>query len=159
MPKRTILLVRHAYSGPISASYAEYDKAGGPIIEKGVAQAEGLGRLLALRGVDVTQEPVAVSEMLRTRQTAERAGFTDIRANPLLNEVNTADPQRTLTLVTEGKLPEEAIAAARAILANPPPENIWVTHGLPMAALLVELGLSDSEHFIPGNCEIRGIQL
>jgi hypothetical protein len=76
-----------------------------------------------------------------------------------LNEVKTADPQHTQQLIEKRILPAEAIKVAEKLLANPPRERIWVTHGLVIAALLQELGKLEPDTFIPGFCEIIEIEL
>lgn len=77
----------------------------------------------------------------------------------MLNEVKTPDPQKTNELIAQGTIPEEARAAAQRILANPPKELIWVTHGQVIAALLEALGQADPHNRIPDFCEVRHIEL
>ncbi len=148
------LIIRHAKTDANRLTRAVFGKSGAPINDEGKQQAAGLRHELTRLNIDIETEPVAVSELLRTKQTAELAGFKNITVNPLLNEVNTADPKHTLELVAQGKLPEETIVAAKAILANPPKQKIWVTHGLVMAGILQVLGLTDPYNLIPKHCEI-----
>jgi bisphosphoglycerate-dependent phosphoglycerate mutase len=153
------LLIRHAQTEAFRLNRIVYGREGAPIIQEGIEQSKLLAEELKSLGINVNDEPVCVSELIRTRQTAEVAGFKNIHINPILNEVNTDNPELTLELVAKSKLPEKAIGAAKAIIANPPAEKIWVTHGLVIAALLFELGVSDPNKFVPDFCEIREIEL
>ncbi len=148
------LVIRHAKTDANRLTRALFGKTGAPVNDEGKQQIEKLRLELLGLNINLDIEPVAVSELMRTNQTAELAGFSNITINPLLNEVNTADPKQTLELVAQGKLPEEAITAANALLANPPKQKIWVTHGLVMAGLLEVLGLADTKDRIPKHCEI-----
>lgn len=150
-----VLLIRHAQTDgkPLS----EVD--GPELSEFGRAQARGLRGELTRRGIDVSTVAAAVSALLRARQTAADAGLVNTAVYPLLNEVNTADPSRTPKLLDQGLLPEEALAAADALLRDPPRQQIWVTHGLVMMGLLERLGMTDPEHFVPGYCQVIPIQI
>lgn len=152
------LLIRHAKTDANRLTRVAFGKEGAPINVFGEQQAQELRKKLIKIGIDTNKEVVAVSELLRTKQTAESAGFKHFSVNSVLNEVNTDNPQRTLELVAQAKLPEQAIVAAKAIVAKPPKEKIWVTHGLVIAAIQVELGLSDPQNFIPDYCEIREVE-
>lgn len=153
------LVIRHAATDANRLTRAVFGVTGASLNDLGEQQAAKLGAELVAAGVDVANTPVAVSELQRTEQTARLAGFKDIVVDPRLNEVNTADPQQTLDLVARGKLPPEAITAAKAIIAHPPKERVWVTHGLVIAALQCVLDQSDIENLVPKNCEIREIEL
>lgn len=100
----------------------------------------------------------ATSELLRTQQTAEGIGFK-IRKPPyaLLNEVEHGIEGSVLKQMLKDKqLPSAALAAARAILADPPSEKVLVTHGLVIAGLCHILEIQhEFEYFIPKFCEIR----
>jgi broad specificity phosphatase PhoE len=152
------LVIRHGKTDANRLTRAVFGKAGAPLNDEGQVQAKKLKSKLKSIGIDDTT-PVAVSELLRTHETATYAGLKNITINPLLNEVNTSDPQRTLDLVAEGKLPQEAIKAAEAIINNPPKEKVWVTHGLVVAAIQELLGRSDNESFIPDYCEVRTVDI
>ncbi len=59
-----------------------------------------------------------------------------------------------------GQLPPAALATAEFLLANRPPEGIWITHGLVIAGLYEVLGLAPKrrlsrKELIPRFCEIR----
>lgn len=153
------LLIRHAKTDANRLTRITFGKKGAPINDIGKRQAQVLGRRLAKLEIDTSIAIVAVSELLRTKQTAEIAGFKHIKVNSVLNEINTNNPHKTQELVTQAKLPGRAIIAAREILADPPKEKIWITHGLVIAAILFELGLSDPQNFIPDYCEIREIEI
>jgi hypothetical protein len=153
------LLIRHAKTDANRLTRAAFGKKGAPINGLGLRQAQKLATELRRRGIDTDKERVAVSELLRTRQTAESAGFKNISVNSVLNEVKTSDPQRTQELLAKAQLPYEAIAAARTILSNPPAEKIWITHGQVIAAILVELGLSNPNKLEPDFCEITEVIL
>jgi|GEM_PF-3838298 len=68
------LLVRHAQTDANRLNRAMYGKYGAPINDAGRRQAEKLHQELVKLGIDLNVEPVAVSELLRTAQTAEAAG-------------------------------------------------------------------------------------
>ncbi len=98
-------------------------------------------------GIDFDQE-VAVSEQIRTQQTARECGFKKLVINPLLNEVDALDPARTNKLVEMRELPDEAIEAGRRLLADPPAQLFWFTHGQITAAVLDRLGYAKREDYI-----------
>lgn len=152
------LVIRHGKTDANRLTRAVFGKSGAPLNDEGQVQAKKLKSKLKSLGINDTT-PVAVSELLRTHETATYAGLKNITINPLLNEVNTSDPQRTLDLVAEGKLPQEAIEAAEAIINNPPKEKVWITHGLVVAAIQELLGRSDNQSFIPDYCEVRTVDI
>lgn len=151
------LLIRHGETDANRATRVLYGKKGAPLNASGVEQAIKLRELLQQRGIDSHHEPVAVSELIRTQQTAHYAGFRTLKTYPLLNEVRTDDPQKTGALIARAIVPEQALAAAQAVLADPPLEKVWVTHGLLITALFRLLDLPSPAGFIPGFCEIREI--
>jgi len=153
------LLIRHGKTDADRLTRAAFGKSGAPLSDAGKAQATKLKEELLSRSIDLDQELVVVSQLLRTIETARLAGFTNIEVNPLLNEVNTDNPQNTLNLVAQGLVPQEAIDAAKAIISNPPAAKIWVTHGLVIAAIQYVLGQVDPDHFVPNFCEVREIEL
>jgi bisphosphoglycerate-dependent phosphoglycerate mutase len=153
------LLIRHAKTDANRGNRTAFGVAGAPISAEGQEQARKLHDVLVARGIDLANTPVAVSELQRTRQTAEVAGLRNLTVNPILNEVNTADPTHTSALLESKRLPDEALMSAEAILANPPEQVIWVTHGLNIMGILEKLGRTDPNHFIPDLCEIVEIEL
>ncbi len=131
-----------------------YGPQGPPINKEAEAKARELHNQFASLGIDGAREPAAVSEYLRVRQTAECAGFKILRTDRLLNEINTNNPMLSRQLVKIGQVPPEAKAAAQQLLANPPAEKVWFTHGLVIAALLLETGQNTSQNLEPGFAEI-----
>lgn len=152
------LLIRHAATDANRLTRALEGKHGAPLNEAGRNQAAKLQQVLVKQGVDLSQ-PVAVSDFIRTQETARLAGFTNLNVNKLIDEINTSDPKRTQEGVEQGKLPKEAIEAAQSILQNLPAERVWVTHGLVITALLMALDQSDHEHFIPAQASITEIEI
>jgi broad specificity phosphatase PhoE len=150
------LLIRHSKTDKLPTG--SFGPEGAPLNEEGRKIAQGLHQILLDRGFNLELEPVATSEMLRAQQTAEAAGLKNLSSNALLNEVI---PKTDISeLIAQGKVPEEAIAAARAVLANPPEQHIWVTHGLIIAAILIELGIPPNpDKFFLDYCEIKEIDL
>jgi broad specificity phosphatase PhoE len=155
-----VLLIRHGETTDASRVIpTKYGKEGPPLNTYGREQATRLGIELLQRGADVASEQAAVSERVRTQQTAKGAGLTHIAIDKPLNEVTTAQPEQTPGLLEWRILSREALLAARNLLKNPPPQKLWVTHGLLIIGLLTELGSVNLENFIPSYREIRAIQL
>ena len=152
-------LIRHGKTDANRMTRATYGKQGAPLNDDGKQQAEELHKKLLELGIDLNKEVVAASELLRAQQTAEFAGFQNIVINSILNEVNTPDPQKTTDDLKRGILADEAIVAAKEVLANPPKERIWVTHGQLIAAILAELKQNKLNTFIPDFCEVTEIEL
>ena len=152
------LLIRHGKTDANRLTRAAFGKAGAPLNEVGQGQARRLRDELLTLGIDLAHEPVAISEFLRTKETAEYAGLQRLEVNSLLNEVKTPDPVRTNAMIAEGTLPPEARLAAQKILKHPPRQKIWITHGLIIAALCAELGQTDSSKMVPDFCEIVRIE-
>lgn len=153
------LLIRHGKTDANRLTRAAFGKQGAPLNAEGIAQAEALHDQLLAYGFDLRTAPVATSELLRTSQTAQHAGLHSINTYSILNEVNTPDPAHTQQLIQNKTLPPEAIEAAKKILANPPKERIWVTHGLVIAAIMQVLKTLKPDVFIPNFCEIIEIDL
>lgn len=131
-----------------------------PLMKLGRQQAVHLGiDLVQMYGVS-QEDPVAVSELRRSQETATKAGFKRQRIYPILNEVNLRavlqNPQNHLVNDT---LPDAAIAQAQLILENPPAERVWVTHGLVIAGLCVALGAHRDKRLIPRFCEVRELPI
>ena len=118
---------------------------------------------LSRRGIVPRLSKAAVSQLLRTRQTAEEAGFLPGRTADYacLNEVkhgmNGADLRR---LLDSGGIPDAAMRAAAEILKRPPKEGIWVSHGLVIAGLCKTLGIDQNyERLVPRFCEVRKLPI
>lgn len=157
---RKVLIIRHAKSLGSRHDRHLYPKEGAPLSKEGFKDAEKLKAEFLKRGVDIKREPVAVSELIRTRQTAEAAGFTSLSEYEVLNEVNSGLGPTVLDQMIENKqVPKKAIEAAKKLLARPPKENIWVTHGMLIAALAEELGIPKNELFIPSMTSIIEVEI
>ncbi|HUD06867.1 MAG TPA: phosphoglycerate mutase family protein [Candidatus Saccharimonadales bacterium] len=134
-----------------------------PLMPKGREQSSELGGLLAVRfGIDVATEPVAVTMMRRTQETAIIAGFRRLSIYPELNEEKggLSDEQVREALAAR-RPPEATINAAKSIIEKPPIEKIWITHAFLIAAICQELGVytDESERFTPRFCEVRELPL
>lgn len=150
------LLIRHAQSTANWPHEVGVDNMTARLTKAGTAQAYELGFRLNDRGIDKLQ-PVAVSAFVRTQLTAINAGFNNLVSYEILDEAIhrplTAEERRDI--VQARTLPEEARIVAKAILLNPPPEDIWVTHALVIAGLCQELGVDTDERLLPTFCEDR----
>lgn len=136
-------IIRHGFTGVKRDQRDAFGVEGPPLDELGQKQAKKLKQALIHLGVDPSTESVAISEFLRTRQTAELAGFTNIQVRPVLNEVQTGLPGDELkAMLAEKHLPPAVLERAQAALDNPPKEAVWISHGL----------------LIMGLCELFGIK-
>lgn len=151
------LIIRHGKSEGTRLNRALFGKQGGSLNELGKEQAKKLHSELAKKGIDFSL-PVAVSELVRTHETAKLAGFTKFVVHPELNEINTADPQKTIDNLAKRIIAPEAIEAAKKLIANPPAESIWFTHGMLIAALCRELNVT-TKTLVPDFCEVRELAL
>lgn len=157
---RIVYIIRHAQNAGTRFNQADFGKEGASLIEAGIQESLRLTPQLQKLGINVGAEPVAVSELVRTQQTATHAGFTHLAINSLLNEVKTEHSPDTLELMLKtNQLPVAARTAAHKLLANPPREKVWVTHGLLIAGIAAELGLTSHELFIPTMGSLTTIQL
>jgi len=131
-----------------------------PLMGLGREQAKDLGvEMVIARGFS-SDEPIAVSELVRVQETARLAGFYTTRAYPGLNEAVHGLPLDDLrTLLGKGELPPKAIVQAETLLNNPPEERIWISHGLVIAGLCQALGIYQDKRLIPAFCEIRELDL
>lgn len=112
--------------------------------------------------INPSTTPVATSELIRTQETALRAGFSALNTYATLNEVErglTLDDKRAVR--ERGVIPHEALDAAEELLDNRPEENIWFTHGLLIAGLCKHLNIYQDPKYriIPHFCEIRQLPL
>ncbi len=152
------ILVRHAETNGTRHTAKDFGPLGAPINEDGVKSAEALHEKLKSMGIDFSQE-VAVSELQRTQQTAKLAGFKNLVISPLLNEVDTIDPDETNRLVANRDLPKEARDAGEKLLANPPEQLFWFTHGQVTAAVLDQLGYDDRGDYVLSFSQIFEIEV
>lgn len=133
---------------------------GAPLSAEGREDAAKLRPQLTDLGIDPTTEPVAVSELIRTYETAEQLGFRQITAYGSLNEINTGlTPDELNAMLARKALPEIAYQAARIILADPPSESVWVTHGMVIGALAHELDIPADTLFVPAMATITRLEL
>lgn len=155
------LLVRHGVSEANDKSSLAYGSPEANLLPLGTQQATSLGlELVSGFGIVPAEEPVAISCMRRTRQTAQYAGFSTIHEFELLNEATSGlEMWEIHESLTKQQAPRTAIAKAEALLARPLSERVWITHGLVIAGLCEVLGIYKSERFIPRFCEIREIEL
>jgi broad specificity phosphatase PhoE len=133
-----------------------------PLMPAGREIAQEMGtKLQEDYKLDPESTPVAVSEMLRAQETAREAGFVIATRYLILNEVDTLLPYGDLREMIQNKHHTDiAIEAAEHILENPPEQQVWVTHGLVIAALCKVLGVeNDFENFVPKFCEIRELSI
>ncbi|UFS98265.1 phosphoglycerate mutase family protein [Nocardia huaxiensis] len=159
-----VLLVRHGLSeanNRHNLGTPAFGAADARLMEFGRQQAALMGQTLRQEhGIDCAAIEVAVSGMARTRETALAAGFVTMTEYPALNEVDqTSDRQTVRRMIDERRLSVTALAAAEAVLADPPRETIWITHGLLIAALCRLTGVPETDRFIPRFCEIRRLPL
>ena len=157
---RTVYIIRHAKSLGNRRNRATFGVKGAGLSVEGVNTAKKLKKALADLGIDANKEPVAVSELIRTRQTAEQAGFKRITTTPLLNEVDSGLQPDTLDRMLLNKaVPKAAIAAAKKLLKHPPAEQVWVTHGLLIAGLAHELNIPVHKLFVPEMASITTLTI
>ena len=133
-----------------------------PLMELGRQQARALRPMLNDEySINPSATPAATSELLRTQQTAQEAGFLTLKAYSCLDEVKHGMELTSLrAILDEGMLPSIALQSAEAVLNNPPPEeSIWFTHGLLIAGLCAALGVHQDRRLIPRFCEARELPI
>jgi hypothetical protein len=139
-----------------------FGHAGAPLMPEGRSMAKEMGEEFRfVYGIIRVRTPVAVSKMLRSQETAREAGFILLREYECLNEVDTKLPLPELKeSIINRRQTAAALKAAELLLQTPPPEEVWITHGLVIAGLCELLGIADRyEHFIPKFCEIRELPI
>lgn len=130
------------------------------LTDKGETQCLKAATFLpAQYGITVTSTRVAVSEYVRTYQTAELVGFHEdlIKRYSQLDEVDHGmDLAALREMLGQNQIPSIALRAAEAVLHTPPPEGLWITHGLLIAGLCIVLGTAGQyERPVPRQCEVR----
>ena len=132
-----------------------------PLLEQGHYQALQLENTLSDDyGIDLANTPAATSELLRTQQTAQYAGFYVTRQYPQLDEVKHGMVLKEFrTLLDYGQLPRIALQAAYETLEDRPTEAVWFTHGIRIAGLCALLGVYQDRRLIPKFCEIRELPI
>ena len=133
-----------------------------PLMELGRGQSQEMGRaFLDTYGVKPATTPIAVSNMLRSQETARYAGFNHLVQYEQLDEVDTElDYSILKQWINEKRHTDIALKAARLILENPPKESVWITHGLVISAMCEILDVTYKfDNFLPKFCEIRELQI
>jgi broad specificity phosphatase PhoE len=153
------ILIRHGLSRANAGGDEAFGRPNAELLPVGREAARNLTSVLEAKyGILPGQTPVATSELLRTAQTAREAGFSAVTPYRQLNEVIHGMDLLELRhmLREERQTPVAAIQQAELILASPPEEKIWFTHGLVILGLYAVLGLErDSEaRYVPDFCEI-----
>ena len=160
----SILVIRHGLSEANNRENYGTPAFGSPeasLMPAGREQASALGELLVADfGIRLANEPVAVSMMRRTQETAIVAGFRKLHLYPELNEEkgNMTDAETKTALQTR-RPPEATVLAARKLIEQPPAEQVWVAHALLIATICQELGIYQAERFTPRFCEVRELPL
>lgn len=156
---RTIYLVRHAESTGTRYNRHEFSKEGAPLSAFGEQQATSLHKQFEVLGVNF-DDTVATSQLMRTQQTSKLAGFKNRVAYKELNEIEHRLPKDAIeALITARKVTPAALDAAKLLLQNPPPESIWFTHGMLIAAIAELLDISKDQLFIPDMASINEIEI
>lgn len=160
----SILVARHGFSAANDRDQYGTPAFGNPessLMPQGRDQAATLGELLVVEyGIELATEPVAVSMMRRTQETAIVAGFRKLSIYPELNEEKGGLSDKEIREVLATKRPPEAtIKAARYLIENPPPEKIWVAHALLIATICQELEVYGDARFTPKFCEVRELPI
>lgn len=160
-----IHVIRHGFSEANdrnnigTLAFADKDA---PLKKEGRSQARERAATLGCEyGINPATTPVAVSYLLRTKQTAEVMGFRPITPYESLNEVEHGMELLALrALLDIGELPRAALQAAAALLRKHPSEKVWVAHGLIIAGLCHVLGISHQfDRLIPRFCEVRALPI
>lgn len=160
----SVLVVRHGLSEANNRKNYGTPAFGNPeagLMPAGRDQAVMLGGRLATEfNVELGVEPVAVSMMRRTQETAIVAGFRKLAIYPELNEEKGGLSDADIAIALKTKCPPEATRiAARLIIERPPQEKIWITHALLIATICQELGVYGNARFTPKFCEVRELSL
>lgn len=156
-----ILLVRHELSEANDKNSAAFGQSHARLLPAGLERIPAIRLCLeSVHGVTISGTEVAASEMYRSEQTAREVGFSIVRNYALLNEVDVPKTPELRAQLDAHIIVPEALAAAEAVLAHPPEETIWFTHGYLMAALCRVTGVDSSEQrFIPKFGEVRELPL
>lgn len=160
----SVLVIRHGFSAANDREQYGTPAFGNPdssLMPHGKEQATQLGKKLVNEyGLDLTTEPVAVSELRRTQETAIVAGFRWLHLFPELNEEKGGvSDEEVRIMLHQRRSPEATIEAARRIIANPPQERVWVTSAWIIATLCQELDVHQDLRYTPKFCEIRELPL
>lgn len=99
---------------------------------------------------------MAVSESMRTHQTAKALGALNVEVYPELNEVhpNIKDPE-LYAMLKRGEIPEIMLEAGEKLRANPPEQQVWVGHELSIAGFTAVVALHEGRKLSDVAKEIR----
>ena len=158
-------LVRHGLSqanNHENIGTPAFGSANAELMAEGWEHARRAGEILISHyGFTPATTPVATSRMLRTKQTAEGAGFvtTNMTEYPLLDEVTShMSLDEIVDAIQSQQPPTYAIEQVEALLCSPPEEPIWFTHGFVIAAICYVRGITTTR-FIPKFGEVREISI
>lgn len=147
---RKIVLIRHAKATGGRHDRHLFPKAGAPLSDEGKNAALALRPILKQLGIDTENESAAVSQLIRTSQTAQILGFKNLHKYAVLNEIDTGlGPEELDSVLAKKAVPDIARKAAQVLLHHPPHERVWITHGMLIAALAEELGIPKNTLYIP----------
>lgn len=153
-----IYVARHGVSEANDAGNAAFGSAEAHLLPEGIEQATCLGeQLIPTYCIDPNTEPVAVSQMARTQETAHHAGFVIAKQYAQLDEVSHGlDLDGFICMKQTRQLPAHVMRAAEDTLNNPPAERFWISHGLRIAAMCQILDVyQDEERLFQRFCEVR----
>jgi hypothetical protein len=160
------LVIRHGLSQANNRENFATPAFGHPdagLMEQGVIDSVHLQQILAVDySIDPSSTIAAVSELRRTWETANLAGFHSLRPYQSLNEVSGGLTYDEIAQIRETKkLPAFVLQAAEVTLNNPPEEEVWFTHGLLIAGMCKVLGVYQEpvRRAWPRFCEIRELPL
>ena len=167
---RRVTLIRHAHSvantmdapGSMTEGELAFVNRAAGLTELGVQQCHNLASCLSSEyGINPSTTIAAVSTYERPKLTAELLGFI-VNPTPYsqLDEVaHGMSTRRIRELVRANQIPHIAVEAGRLALEQAPEEHGWVTHGLLIAGICIELGIVEQfERPVPRQCEVRRIE-
>jgi phosphohistidine phosphatase SixA len=156
----TKLVIRHEFSDANNRELygsPAFDNPNAALDPRGVENAVKIGDTLLFQyDINTATEPVAVSSMLRTQETAIYAGFKNLVIYPELNEEKGGLSDEEISEALHARRsPEATIQAVRRIIETPPAERVIIMHAYLIATLGNELGLYSDVRFTPKFGEIR----
>lgn len=127
----------------------------------GQQQARFLGFCLeSFFNLDPAETPVATAEDESSVQTAQLAGFCDIRTYSALNGASLGlDAATYHDNIRAQRISHRALDQTAVILVRPPKERVWIAHELLIAGLCKRLWVYQDRPLIPGFCEIRELPI
>ena len=157
----SILVVRHGLSFANDKNSAAFGSPEAKLLPQGQEQGQAVGRnLQEFYGIQPELTAAAASEMIRSEQTAQHAGFCTVNNYAVLNEVDVPKTPELRKVLDRGEVIQEARQAAELLLANPPQERVWFSHGYLIAALCDVTGVDTTGlRFIPRFGEIRELPI